>query len=204
MKYRPPDLSLIRRLARLCIARFMARTTIIAALLLPACGALAVQPFPGGCTVIWDAAPQSSGWSNVSFIVWHFPPGSATGTILTNTTATSYRYTGNVLFQTQFGVSAVGQSNRVFYQTDIGIALYQPAPTNGPGFVNLTPRNPWTVPTGQWLNASTDLKTWTQRQRFGIAGSNVLVEIRETTNAGAGFIAAPVVQQAPLPAGGAP
>jgi hypothetical protein len=203
MTYHAPSPRWVRRHVRAALARalraagpFLVRASVLALGLAPWTLDLrlaATPPTPNGLTLTVDAPP--AGYSNFNFYWWVQPPllgnwiGAGFGTNAT------LRIT-NPIPNALYGVTALGQSNLLWRTMDIGIAGWEPDIRATNRLLRITAPGGIRVATGQWINVSLDLKTWTQQLRFHNPTQGVIiVEHKVSTNTPGLFMAYP----APLP-----
>lgn len=135
--------------------------------------ALGVQPFPGGVRINWERLTN-----DLSYFVWRMNPPSTNWQYLGSTTNTTFLYTNFFPDGTMFGVTANQRMTNGIccVAADVGVAGWPPAIGTPQKTVKLTPMGGYTVRTGQWVKASSDLKTWDDWVRFRIAGTNVQMD----------------------------
>ncbi len=151
-------------------ATCVALTLLVSVARLPA-----TPPSPQGLVIDWSRIVPAN-YSNLVYFAWMKPPGGAPWQQLTMTGDTSYTNPVAGPAGTIFGVTAFGRSNLLWVSLDLGFGAWWPDLT-ATNQVRLTAKGPWTVPTNTWLRKSTDLKTFTQRERFHYGpGGTVLIE----------------------------
>lgn len=150
------------------------RIAVIMLCLLAKC-AMATPPSPQGLLIDWSHLVPPN-YSNLSYYVWFKPPNSAVWQQIVMTAAQMHTNSTAGPDGTLFGVTALGRSNLVWLSLDLGIAPWWPD-VRLTNMVRITPIGGWAVPTNTWLRKSTDLKQFTQRERYHY-GSNgtVLVD----------------------------
>lgn len=196
-KYRKKCKEARRKLIKMMALKRTAMTVSVC-LLLAAVGGFAVQPLPNGVRIQWDASVQS-GWSNWSYSVWMQPPNTSNWLFLVSTTNTQTLLTNSFPAGTMYGVTSLAVTNGSARASDVGVAPWPPDIRTTNQSVRLIPESPWRVPTNVMLSRSTDLKTFTARERYHIAGSNVLVEHFDSAVEPRLFFAVPKIPQTVSP-----